>query len=113
MIPAFTVTEIATIRELLNEHGQLDVEVQLVDREVASGPNAAQPTVCPAVHWHHHGANFVVTKAGTSNFRTRFFYTPHEQYDTGQREYDDLRRCVIAVLHKYSSHHRDGEQPVD
>ena len=111
MIPAFTETEITAIRELLNAHGQSDVEVQLADRELAPGPTIAKPTVCPAVHWYHNGANFVVTKVGTSNFRTRFFYTPHEQYDTGQKEYDDLRCCVNAVLREHSDHHRDNDAP--
>lgn len=109
MIPNYTEAEITTIRELLTQRYQKDVEIHLADSEVALSPDQPEPEHCPTVFWHEREANFVVVKTGLFNFRTQFFYTPHDQYGTGINEYNDLEQCVAAVLQTQADHERDRQ----
>ncbi|MBX2886132.1 MAG: hypothetical protein KTR32_39620 [Granulosicoccus sp.] len=98
MIPGFTDAEISTIRQVLTQAGLTDVDLQLADSEVVLDNVSRQPVICPSVFWHEQGANFVVAKTGPEKFKSRFFYTPHDQYGTGVKEYSMLKECVEAVL---------------
>jgi len=111
MIPRFTDNEIASIRELLARRFHKDIEINLSDNEVFLGGNADNPTACPAVSWYAQEANFVVIKTGPLGFRTRFYTTPHDQYDTGTEEYDNLEQCITAVLQSQSDHEKNRQGP--
>ena len=103
----FTDSELHLIRQVLVQRYKKDVEIQLADCEIALDKDSEEVTSCPTVFWHAQGANFVVLKAGMFRFRTQFFYTPHEQYDTGIDEYNNLGECVTAVLQIQSDHERE------
>jgi hypothetical protein len=109
MIPDFTAVEIATIRELLTQRYQRDVEIHLAYSEVVLSSDHPVPEQCPAVFWHEQEANFVVVKTGMFSYRTQFFYTPHEQYGTGISEYNDLEQCVATVFQTQADHERDHQ----
>ncbi len=110
MIPVYTEAEIATIRELLTQRYQKDVEIRLADSEVVLSSDQPEPEHCPTVFWHEQEANFVVVKTGLCSYRTQFFYTPHDQYGTGINEYNDLEQCVAAVLQTQADHERDRQR---
>lgn len=109
MTREFTEPEIATIRELLVQHYHRDVEIRMADNEVLLTADDTDPTLCPAVFWYQGETNFVVVKTGDRHYRTEFFYTPHEQYDTGTREYNDLGQCVNEVLRAQEEHQRGAD----
>lgn len=109
MIPDFTNIELASIREMLSQRYQKDVEIHLADSEILLSAEAPQPAVCPTVFWHARGANFVVVKTGMFQYRTQFFYNPHDQYGTNIDQYNDLDECVAAVLQTQSDHERERE----
>jgi len=106
-IPEFTADELATIREMLVQRYRKEVEIHLADSEVCLDADAGDAVSCPTVYWHQRGANFVVVKTGAANFRTQFFYTPHEQFGTGIDEYHRLDECVAAALQTQADHERD------
>ncbi|MDD9854669.1 MAG: hypothetical protein OXU88_00665 [Gammaproteobacteria bacterium] len=117
--PEFTADELATIREMLVQRYRKEVEIHLADSEVcldadarqsAAGDDSGDAAVsCPTVYWHERGANFVVVKTGARNFRTQFFYTPHEQFGTGIDAYQNLDECVAAALQTQADHERDRD----
>lgn len=120
--PEFTADELASIRAMLVQRYRKEVEIHLADSEVCldaardSGVEGETAAVsCPTVYWHERGANFVVVKTGPANFRTQFFYTPHEQFGTGIDEYSRLDECVAAALQTQADHERarDGDGDVD
>ncbi len=107
--PEFTDSEIAAIREMLVRRYQKEVEILLADAELNLKPSAPDVATCPTIFWHERKTNFVVFKAGPSRFRTRFFYTPHDQFGTAIEEFDNLEECVAAVLQTQSDHEREQE----
>lgn len=108
-ITDYTDTEIATIRELLAQYYQKDVEIHLADSEIPLTPGDDAPVSRPAVFWFEQETNFVVIKASKSSYRAKFFYTPHDQYGTGIDAYSDLKHCVAAVLRTQSDHERNRD----
>jgi hypothetical protein len=107
---SFTESEISTIRNLLTQCYQKDVEIHLADSEVILSPDEQESKQYPTVFWHAREANFVVIKTGMLTYRTQFFYTPHDQYGTGNDEYSDLEMCVAAVLKMQSDHERERQE---
>jgi len=107
VIPEYTDTEIATIRELLAQCYRKDVEIHLADSEILLTPDDDTPVTRPTVFWHEREANFVVIKTSVCSYRTQFFYTPHDQHGTGIDEYNDLKKCVTAVLRTQSDNEKN------
>ncbi len=105
----FTESEISTIRELLTQRYQKDIEIHLADSEVVLSSDMEEPQQGPTIFWHAREANFVVIKTGKYTYRTQFFYTPHDQFGTGIDEYSDLEKCVVAVLQTQSDHERKAQ----
>jgi len=110
------------MRAMLAQRYRREVEIHLADSEVFIDADARRAAddgdvddvatvTCPTVYWHARGANFVVVKTGARNFRTQFFYTPHEQFGTGIDEYHRLDECVAAALQTQADHERarDGD----
>jgi hypothetical protein len=64
----------------------------------------------PTLFWQVRGTNFAVIRSGLNRFRCQFFYTPHDQYSTGQKEYDSLEQCVTTLLQVQASHERNHDQ---
>jgi len=105
MMLEFTDTEITTIRELLVQRYQKDIEIHLADSEMTlEGEDEVREF--PTVFWHARGANFILLKTGMFGFRAQFFYTPHEQFDTGIDEYNALVPCVSALLEVQAEHEK-------
>jgi len=101
---------------MLAQRYRHEVEIHLADSEVCLDAGArdsaaadAATVSCPTVYWHARAANFVVVKTGAANFRTQFFYTPHEQFGTGIDEYQRLDECVAAALQTQADHERDRD----
>jgi len=120
-IPEFTAAELATIREMLMQRYRKEVEIHLADSEVSleahgrgadpADDHGGPATVsCPTVYWQQRGANFVVVKTGAANFRTQFFYAPHEQFGTGIDQYHSLDECVAAALQTQADHERERDR---
>ncbi len=103
----FTDSELHNIREMLTQRYKKDVEIELADCEFVLDKNSDQTTSCPTVFWYARGANFVVFKVGLFQYRTQFFYTPHDQYGTDIEQYTDLEECVATVLRTQSDHERE------
>ena len=95
-IPNFTPADIEKVRQLVHQRYKETIEIQLADSELMLNPK--QRVDCPTLFWHVHGANFVIIRSGLNRFRCQFFYTPHDQYGTGQEEYDSLEQCVTTLL---------------
>jgi len=105
MMLEFTDTEITTIRELLVQRYQKDIEIHLADSDMTlDGEDEIREF--PTVFWHARGANFILIKTGMFGFRAQFFYTPHEQFDTGVDEYNALAQCVSTVLEVQAEHEK-------
>lgn len=107
VIPDFTDAELQTIRDVLNQRYRKAVEIQLSDCEILLNQDDAEPLSCPTVFWYERNANFVVLKIGQFRYRSQFFYTPHEQFDTGIEEYTQLEDCVTTLLQVQSDHERE------
>ena len=109
MIPDFTDAELQTIRDMLQQRYRKAVAIQLADCEILLNEGDAEPVTCPTVFWHERNANFVVLKTGMFRYRSRFFYTPHEQFGTGIGEFAQLEECVMTVLQVQSDHERQTD----
>lgn len=64
--------------------------MQLADSELQLDELSDELTLCPAIYWAEHGAQFVVCKVAAERFRCQFFYSETEQYGTGHDQYDSL-----------------------
>ncbi|MCU7960948.1 MAG: hypothetical protein KZQ58_13340 [gamma proteobacterium symbiont of Bathyaustriella thionipta] len=89
----------------LKERYNRDVELQVVDCEIRLHRGDRELTSVPSLYWSDGGCHFVVFKTGDQNYRGQFFYRPHQQYNTGKREYTDLAECTVALLQAQADHH--------
>ena len=111
LIPNFTPNDIETVRQLVHQMYRETIEIQLANSEILLDLKPEQRINCPTLFWHVHGANFAVIRSGLDRFRCQFFYTPYEQYGTGQEEYDSLEQCVTTLLQVQADHDRDHGSP--
>ena len=109
-IPNFTPADIEIVRQLIQQRYQETIEIQLANSELMLNPKCEQPVDCPTLFWYVHGANFAVIRSGLNRFRCQFFYTPHDQHGTGQKEYDSLEQCVTTLLQVQANHERNHDQ---
>ena len=105
-IPNFTPADIETVRQLVHQKYKETIEIQLADLGVMLNRKREERVDCPTMFWHVHGANFTVIRSGLNRFRCQFFYTPHNQYGTGRKEYDSLEQCVTTLLQVQANHER-------
>ena len=106
-IPKFTPADIEMIRQLVYKRYRETIEIQLADSELMLNPKHEQRGGFPTLFWRVQGANFAVIRSGLSRFRCQFFYTPHDQYGAGLKEYDSLEQCVTTLLQVQADHERD------
>ena len=111
----FTNLELYQIKQLLFEHYQKDVELRITESDAPSVSIIPDGMSCAAVAWHEQDANFMIVKVtdqgGTGpGFYGQFFYTPHDQHNTGSPCHNDLDRCVVDVLHQHLNHTRIDHQ---
>lgn len=97
-IPEFNKNELWIIQDTLKQRYRRDIEVELVDIEMRLDPHSTVLTPCPAIYWQEDSANFVIVKTGDGRYRCQFFYRVHQQYGTGEVEYNDLTECVVNLL---------------
>ena len=110
-IPKFTPADTEMIRQLVYQRYRETIEIQLADSKLMLNPKHEQPAEYPTLFWYVHGANFAVIRSGLDRFRCQFFYTPYEQYGTGQEEYDSLEQCVTTLLQVQADHDRNHGLP--
>ncbi len=89
-IPDFDRKELWLIRGTLKERYGEEREYELADCELQLDPSDPTLTLCPTVFWSARDYNFVVFKVTEQQYHRQFFYGGHEQFGTGQQEYDDL-----------------------
>jgi len=97
-IPDFTDSELWVVRTTLQERYGHEVPVHLADTELQLEPVPAAPVEVPALYWRERGAHFIVCKAGSADFRARFFYDPGQHFTPGRERFEDLAGCVVATL---------------
>ena len=97
-IPEFTDDELHNVRGILARYYKKDVEIELADCEFLTDESTNKSTSYPTIFWYEQGANFVVFKTAPLQYRTQFFYTPHDKFGTKIEEYTDLDQCVSEVL---------------
>jgi hypothetical protein len=110
-IPDFTSLEKSIIQQSIDERWrnghvvaeEVEVELRLskADRDV---------TPCPAMYWEHQECTFVIAKTGESLYRSQFFYSAKEQFNTGIEEYTDLGDCVLFLLRLQADHESERQK---
>ncbi len=114
-IPDFSDTELWTLRNALKERYNEDVPIELADCEIRLNPSDRTLATRSGVYWEARGANFIIIKAGVSDYRSQFFYRGYQQYGTGKHSFDNITDCVVTLLQVQSDHERsqseDGKGP--
>jgi hypothetical protein len=103
-VPDFNSSELWVIRTTLKERYGQDIEIQLADSEVKLDSSHLEPTWCPTVYWEVKPVAFVILKTAPERYRSQFFYSETEFYDTGIDEYDNLSDCVTTLLKMQADH---------
>ena len=108
MIPDFTDSELDTVRELSSQRFRNDVEIHLADAELRLDKDSPNLTECPTLFFKERDCSFAIFKTGMLEYRCQFFYDPTDQFGTGHTHYNDLTRCVAALLQTQSDHERES-----
>jgi hypothetical protein len=103
-VPDFTGAERWVVESTLKERYGAPPAVEAGEAELQLDPASEALTPCPALYWQAQGAGFALFKLGTCRYRGMFFYCVHDQYDLGDREYDEIAECV-SVLVKLQEEH--------
>ncbi len=106
--PEFSDAELYRIKEMLIQHYQKDIQMNLVNFDAVLSTHDKIAATCPAIYWHAHGTNFVVSKTGLSEYRGLFYYTPHELFEIGTDGFDNIEECVTAVLQTQGDNRRQS-----
>ncbi len=96
-IPDFDDSELLVIRVTLRERYGEEREYELADCELQPDPSDPTFTLCATVFWSARDCNFVVFKVAEQQYRCQFFYGGHEQFGTGQKQYNDLAASVTTL----------------
>src|SRR5574341_852044 len=112
-IPEFSDAECWVVSSTLKERYGDAPEMQLAEAELRLDPASETTTPCPALYWQAQGVGFAVFKLGAGRFRGMFFYSVHDQYDLGDKDYDELAECVAVLLKLQEDHakHRADLEP--
>ena len=108
-IPDFTDAECQLVARTLDERYGCVVELEVADVDLKLNADSDQLTTCPALYWSQEGTEFVVCKAGSSQFRPFFFHGDGEQFGTGRAEYENLGDCVVTLLQVEAERHRAAD----
>ena len=103
-VPDFSSSELWIIRTTLKERYGHDIEIQLADSEVKFEYSQPKLTWCPTVYWEVKPVAFVIFKTAPERYRSQFFYSETEFYDTGIDEYDNISDCVTTLLKIQADH---------
>jgi hypothetical protein len=103
-IPEFTGAERWVVESTLKERYGSAPALEPGEAELQLDPASEAVTPCPALYWQAQGAGFALFKLGPSRFRGMFFYSVHDQYDLGDREYDEIAECVSVLLKLQEEH---------
>ena len=103
-IPDFTGAERWVVESTLKERYGTPPTVEAGEAELQIDPQSEALTRCPALYWQAQGAGFALMKTGASRFRGMFFYSVHDQYDLGNRDFDEIAECVSVLLKLQEEH---------
>ena len=106
-IPDLDHSELWLIQVRLKERYGEEREYELADCELQRDPSDPTRTLCPTVFWSARDCSFVVFKVAEQQYRYQFFYRGHEQFGTGQKQYNDLAICVTTVLQAQADHEKE------
>lgn len=105
-MPDFDEPEMNILRESVANRWKQEVELHPADVETRLSGHSEKITECPAIFWNRDNCSFVIIKTGEALYRCQFFYSPHEQYGAGSKEYDDIGKCVTSLLRLQADHAR-------
>ncbi len=110
-IPDLTDLEKSIIQQSINERWRkVGIVAEEVEVELRLFKGDREVTPCPAMYWEHQGCTFLVAKTGENLYRSQFFYSPKEQFNTGIEEYNDLGDCVLFLLRLQADHESERQQ---
>ena len=92
-IPHFDDSELWVIRVTLRERYGEEREYELADCELQLDPS--DPTL--TLFWSARDCNFVVFKVAEQHSVVSSLYGGHEQFGTGQKQYNDLAASVTTL----------------
>ncbi|MGC2519655.1 MAG: hypothetical protein WA373_11195 [Burkholderiales bacterium] len=97
-IDDFSAAERQQVDALLLDRFGRAVLVEAADSELRLDPSIPVLTSCPTLYFSQHDCHFLLFKVGERRYRCQFFYTEDELYGAGATEFDDLQRCLTALL---------------
>lgn len=103
-IPDFTGAERWVVESTLKERYGTLPALDAGEAELQLDPGSETLTPCPALYWQAQGAGFALLKLGPSRFRGMFFYSVHDQYDLGDRDFEEIAECVSVLLKLQEEH---------
>ena len=110
-IPDLTALETSIIQQSINERWRKGgIVAEEVEVELRLSKGDREVTACPALYWEHDGCTFLVAKTGENRYRSQFFYSAKEQFNTGIEEYTDLGDCVLFLLRLQADHESERQQ---
>ena len=101
-ISDFTENQLSYVSKLLTRRYSKPVELQLADSELQLDLESDELSLCPTIYWTERGVHFVVSIVEDVKFLCQFFYSETEQFGTGHDSYDDIEKCVSALLQAQS-----------
>lgn len=102
--PDFSEDEIKIVSDTLIERYGAAKEIHLADVELRLSKDDRELTERPALYWEDDDCHFVIAKLGPLQYHNQFFYHGHEQFSTGNDNYDNLLDCAITLLRLQADH---------
>ncbi len=106
-IPEFTDAECWVVRSALVERYGKAPELEIGEAELQLEPGSEVATACPTLFWQAQSAAFALFKVAPRRYRGMFYYSVHDQYDTGGQEYDEIADCVSVLLKLQEEHAKE------
>lgn len=105
--PGFSDAERWVVQSALRERYGDPPSLETGEADLQLDPRSEALTACPTLFWQARNAAFALFKLGPRRFRGMFYYSVHDQYDTGSREYDEIAECVSVLLKLQEDHARE------
>ena len=105
-IPDFSDADRWVVETALKKRFGKRVAIEPADSESRLDPASKEVTVCPTLYREERGVEFVIFKVAADRYRSQFYYSIGEQYDTG-RDFDDLAEFVVTTRRLQADHEKD------
>lgn len=105
-LPDFSDAERWVVQSALRERYGDPPPLEAGEAELRLDAGSETLTTCPTLFWQAQNAAFALFKLGPRRFRGMFYYSVHDQYDTGGREYDEIADCASVLLKLQEDHAR-------